>query len=129
MPVKHCTLAWVSPHLTLAFTVLTFTSCLPVATQPAPTALTVTHCFRALAFVDPSALSSWSEFSEQALKKYGVDMSGLDQAYGDECVGFFSLTGLWRELSGRQVVSEPTTVKGERGQSKSQTFWFWFWFW
>ncbi|CAM9377230.1 unnamed protein product [Scytosiphon promiscuus] len=57
------------------------------------------------------ALSSWSEFSEQAMKKYGVDMSGLDKAYDEECAGFFSLSSLWRELSGRQVVSEPKTVK------------------
>ena len=66
-----------------------------------------------LSFVHSSALSSWSEFSEQALKKYGVDMSGLDQAYDEECAGYFSLSSLWRELSGRQVVSEPTTVQGE----------------
>lgn len=47
------------------------------------------------------------------MKKYGVDMSGLDEAYEEECSGFFSLSSLWRELSGRQVVSEPLTVKGE----------------
>ncbi|CAM9701920.1 unnamed protein product [Pylaiella littoralis] len=57
------------------------------------------------------ALSSWSQFSELAMKKYGVDMSGLDEAYDEECAGFFSLSSLWRELSGRQVVSEPVTVK------------------
>lgn len=67
------------------------------------------------------ALSSWSEFSELSLKKYGVDMSGLDQAYDDECAGFFSLSSLWRELSGRQVVSEPATVKGENDDSTSCT--------
>lgn len=47
------------------------------------------------------------------MKKYGVDMSGLDQAYDEECAGFFSFSSLWRELSGRQVISEPKTVKGE----------------
>ncbi len=47
------------------------------------------------------------------MKKYGVDMSALDEAYDEECAGFFSLSSLWRELSGRQVVSEPATVKGE----------------
>lgn len=47
------------------------------------------------------------------MKKYGVDMSGLNEAYDEECAGFFSLSSLWRELSGRQVVSEPITVKGE----------------
>lgn len=55
------------------------------------------------------------------MKKYGVDMSGLDQAYDEECKGFFSLSSLWRELSGRQVVSEPTTVKGEQGYIRGMT--------
>lgn len=51
-------------------------------------------------------------FAEQAKRKYGVDMTGLDEAYGSECVEFFSLSSLWRELAGHQVISGPTVVKG-----------------
>lgn len=66
-----------------------------------------------LGFATYSALSSWSVFAGQAMRKYGVDMTGLDKAYDKECVEFFSLSSLWRELSGHQVVADPVTVKGE----------------
>ena len=39
-------------------------------------------------------------------------MTGLDEAYDSECVEFFSLSSLWRELAGHQVISGPTVVKG-----------------
>ncbi|CAN0109972.1 unnamed protein product [Ectocarpus sp. 6 AP-2014] len=58
-----------------------------------------------------NSLSGWSTFSEHAMQRYGVDMSGLDKAYEEECAGVFSLSSLWRELAGHQVVSEPVTVK------------------
>ena len=51
-------------------------------------------------------------FAEHAKRTYGVDMTGLDEAYDSECVEFFSLSSLWRELAGHQVISGPTVVKG-----------------
>lgn len=51
-------------------------------------------------------------FAEHANRKYGVDMAGLDEAYDSECVEFFSLSSLWRELADHQVISGPTVVKG-----------------
>lgn len=46
------------------------------------------------------------------MRKYGLDMTGLDKAYDDECQDFFTLSSLWRELAGSQVLSDVVTVKG-----------------
>lgn len=62
----------------------------------------------------PSALDSWSSFSEEAKSKYSLDMSGLDEAYDEECVQYFGLNSAWRELTHFQVITDPVVVKGEQ---------------
>ena len=62
-----------------------------------------------------SAMSSWSVFREKARRKYGLDMAVLDNAYHDECVDYFVMNSVWRELAHHQVIAEPIIVKGEGG--------------
>lgn len=59
-------------------------------------------------------MSSWSAFVERSRQKYGFDMSTLDQAYRQECVDYFVLTSMWRELDHRQVLGKPVVVKGKK---------------
>lgn len=40
-------------------------------------------------------------------------MSTLHQAYHQECMDYFVLTSMWRELDNRQVLGEPVVVKGK----------------
>lgn len=58
-----------------------------------------------------SSLESWASFSEQAMSKYALDMSGLDEAYDAECVEYFTLSSAWRELTRTQVITNPIVVK------------------
>lgn len=61
-----------------------------------------------------SSLESWASFSEQAMSKYALDMSGLDEAYDAECVEYFTLSSAWRELTRTQVITNPIVVKGDK---------------
>lgn len=44
-------------------------------------------------------------------------MSTLRQAYHQECLDYFVLTSMWRELDHRQVLGKPVVVKGKKAMT------------